>query len=251
MTFWRAPTDNDRPSDLGVWTRYGLDVMTEQVRSVTQGSTEDGAMRIVAKSWISPPVLGWGFETTTIYSLYGEGTLKIQTHATPKGSLPKSLPRVGLEMKIPSQLSRVEWYGRGPGESYRDKKEAGKIGVWSSSIDELNFIYDVPQENGNRSGVRWVTVKDEAGSGIQASLVQLGGNDASEGFDFAVQKYTAKQLEEASHPCDLKDNEYIVFRLDAEHRALGTGSCGPGVLDKYELRPRTFEFEVELKAVTI
>ena len=88
---------------------------------------------------------------------------------------------------------------------------------------------------------------DESGNGLEATLQRVGEDRAQ--FDFAIQKYTAKQLDETSHSCDLEDNEFVVFMVDARHRGLGTGSCGPGALERYDLECNAEEFTVELKPI--
>jgi evolved beta-galactosidase subunit alpha len=67
------------------------------------------------------------------------------------------LPKIGLQMEIPGDMDAVKWYGRGPGENYSDSKEAGRFGVYRKSVDELFTPYIYPQENGNRTDVRWIS----------------------------------------------------------------------------------------------
>ena len=122
LTFWRAPTDNDKSSAANIWRGHGLHMMTQEVRSVKYQHLEDeGSLEIIVKSWIAPPVLAWGFETTTTYTLPSEGLLVIHVHAVPKGTnQPGILPRVGLEMTLPEDRHIAQWFGLGPGQSYRD-----------------------------------------------------------------------------------------------------------------------------------
>ena len=290
LTFWRAPTDNDKSLAARTWQEHGLHMMTQQVRSVKHWHREDNnRFEITVKSWIAPPVLAWGFETTTTYTVLSEGRLVIRVHATSKGiNQPQILPRVGLEMVLPKNCDRAQWLGLGPGQSYRDMKEAGKTGVWEDSVDNLMFNYEMPQDNGNRTETRWVKVTNEKGNGIKATLqrgqtegnatvqkAQVLGSDladqpssplddweivsqASEqlaekrtGFDFALSKYTAAELDRAGHPHELKESEGIVLRIDDEHHGLGSASCGPDTLEKYQLRMRAFDFTVTLEATGV
>lgn len=71
------------------------------------------------------------------------------------------------------------------------------------------------------------------------------------GFDFAVSKYTAADLDQAQHPHELKGSKGVVFRIDDEHHALGSASCGPDTLERYQLKMRTFDFTVTLEATGI
>ena len=287
LTFWRAPTDNDKSFAANTWRGHGLHMMTVEVRSVTYRHHENpGYFELIVKSWIAPPVFAWGFETTTTYRITNQDRLVIQFHAAPKGiNQPDILPRVGLETMLPKDCNIAQWFGLGPGQSYRDMKEAGRIGIWELDVDEMMVNYEMPQENGNRTETRWVKVMNKSGRGIKATLQreQLEGNctpgepkafdsasiesgssavddwelisrvndQQSEkriGFDFTVSKFTAADLDEAGHPHELKERDGIVFRIDDEHHGLGSASCGPDTLKKYQLSMRTFDFAVTLEA---
>ena len=296
LTFWRAPTDNDKPNAANVWRGWGLNHMMHEVRSVKHGINEEsGALEIFVKSWIAPPVLAWGFETRTTYTIHGDGKLLIHVHASPKGSAPGILPRVGFEMLLPEDREYAQWFGLGPGQSYKDMKESGKIGVWKRSLKDMMVNYEMPQENGNRTETRWVKVIDERGIGVKAALQhnqsdstlhskasKAVGNDATKvarpqtppsplqawemvpqphqqdmqtasrpGFDFAVSKYTAADLDQAQHPHELQGSEGVVFRIDDDHHGLGSASCGPDTLDQYQLKMREFNFTVSIEATGI
>ena len=286
LTFWRAPMDNDEPSAARIWRDHGLHMMTQQVRSVRHQHCENsGLLEIIVESWIAPPVLAWGFATTTSYTIPSEGRLEIHVRAVPKGiNQPRILPRVGLEMMLPKIYNVAQWFGLGPGQGYRDMKEACKIGIWECGLDEMMFMYEMPQENGNRTETRWVKVKNKDGAGIKATLHREKGErntisgkattldsgwaeqpsspvddweivhqieapiEKQNAFDFALSEFTARDLDQAQHPYELKGSKGVVLRIDDDHHGLGTASCGPDTLEKYQLKMRTFEFTVTLEA---
>ncbi|KAI9149027.1 hypothetical protein HJFPF1_11072 [Paramyrothecium foliicola] len=257
LTFWRAPTDNDKPQDAAMWRRFGLDCLVEDVVSVecTHMPNVSGGSRIVVFSRVAPPALAWGFVIRTQYDLFINGQLHISTRVVPEGPFPESIPRVGFEMNMPSQACIVRWCGKGPGQSYRDSKMGAKIGVYQLTAREMMTDYEVPQENGNRTLTRWVQVVDQSGCGLQAELCHAEAaaraSGANRGFDFAVQSYTAQQLTEAKHPHELPEPEALILRLDAAHHGLGSGSCGPKTWGENILRTQDFEFEVRLSAISI
>ena len=243
LTFWRAPTDNDRPRDAVMWKNYGLDRMTQQVRSVKHHVNDSGALEIHVESWIAPPVLAWGFQTSTTYTIYGDGDIRIHVRTYPKGDLPDTLPRIGLEMLLPPDRNVAHWFGLGPGQSYRDMKEAAKVGVWRRGVEDMMVPFEMPQENGNRTETRWVKAVNERGIGVKAILYRDSSNKAStphsfeetpgqeastqpqpsssasppftpspqehnrkhqkSGFDFALSTHSALALERAQHPHEL------------------------------------------------
>lgn len=254
LTFWRAPTDNDKGHTSGTWKGYGLDRMTHEVRSIEHQINNSGALEVRVESWVAPPILSWGFQTTTTYTLHSDGKLVIHIHAAPKGGAPNLLPRVGLEMMLPQDRKFAQWFGLGPGPSYRDMKEAGKIGLWKRGIDDMMVICDMPQENGNRTHTRWVKVVNEEGIGLKAELHREGPDQqvsTKTGFDFAISKYTAADLDQAQHPYELVGVDSTVFRIDEDHHGLGTGSCGPDPWEPHKLTMREFNFSVSLEGTGI
>lgn len=247
LTFWRAPTDNDIPEIALYWALFGLDSMQKQVRSVDY-TLVDGILEIIAKSWISPAVLAWGFDTITKYTVSGDGSIKVDVHAEPRGPIPTTLPRFGLEMELSKDTSTVKWYGLGQGETYRDMKQAGKIGVWTSDVDGMITHNAFPQESGNRTDTRWVDLLNSKGTGLRAEMwCQKPFGDGK--FDFNVNRHTAHELEKAKHPYELKASDKVIFRIDGSHHGLGTASCGPPTLDQHSLTTGILDFVVVFNPV--
>jgi evolved beta-galactosidase subunit alpha len=77
--------------------------------------------------------------------------------------------RIGWQMRLPGELDQVRWFGRGPGESYIDSKTATRIGMYEGTVDDLYFPYVYPQDNGNRTDTRWVTLTNAEGVGLLAA----------------------------------------------------------------------------------
>jgi len=132
LDFWRPPTDNDAAWQSGEWKSYGLNAMTSRLRSCITlvASPDSSSVTLVAKHSLAPPILAWSMETTTTYSITAASSktvpssLKIHTHILPTGAHPHTLPRVGLSLQLHSSLSQATWFGRGPRESYHDKKSS-------------------------------------------------------------------------------------------------------------------------------
>ena len=281
LTFWRALTDNDRGGvgQSGEWLWHRLNTLFYSTRSVKHHVTEKGAFEIRVETDIAPPVLNWGFEVITTYVLHPNGTLEIRSKVSPRVSPPKTLPRIGLEMMLPSDRSHAEWFGLGPAQTYKDMKQAGRVGIWKDTADNMNEMFEFPQETGNRTETKWVKITDERGVGIKAvlhnnkshsrpstaeslnhsphspldkwALVGDTLSEASQGpsFDFALSRYTASDLEQAQHPHELKGCDGVVFRIDEDHYGLGSASCGPDTWDQYKLKTRDFDFTVILEPI--
>lgn len=241
LDFYRPITDNDRPHDGETWLYTYLHQTKPHVRSVTWAS-DTNAVTIVVELRIAPPVLEWSIDTTMTYT-FTSHHVSIKVTGKPQGvNAPSTLARIGLTLSLNS-IETVKWFGRGPGESYSDKKLSQRIGTWSSSVDDLYTDYEYPQESGNRTDVRWVELKGASGTGLKASFGEL------EGASFSALHYSTKDIDECTHPYELykKKKEECVIRLDWAHHGLGTGSCGPKTLKEYELRNEAFEYEVLLE----
>jgi beta-galactosidase/evolved beta-galactosidase subunit alpha len=148
------------------------------------------------------------------------------------------LPRIGLQMTVPLALERCTWYGRGPGETYPDSKQANRFGRWTAGVDELYTPYVFPQENGNRSDVRWVALTDRHGAGLLAMGMPT--------LNFSAHRFSTMELENARHTCELQPRDEITLNLDYRQNGLGTASCGPGPWEQYRLKPEEFRFIVRL-----
>lgn len=273
--FWRAPTDNDIGKAAPYWKSYGLHRLSTQLRGVrVDQDTHSGTITLTMRMHIGPVSLGWGWPATTIYRIEQDGSSMtvVMYLDDPVGDAPDYLPRMGFDLVLPTGLNRVSWCGRGPGESYPDKKQGQRVGVWNAdSIAELQTSYEVPQENGNRTDTRWVTVYNESAStllratrmgSVEAELYQrieaseMDARCKSAGddnfFNFTATRQSAEMLEKAQHPQDLVEEDYVLLRLDAAVSGVGTEACGPGPMERHLVRPGKtwFGFTLELPQTT-
>lgn len=237
LNFWRAPIDNDKRNLEAKWRKAGLDRLMHRVDSVQVERVNDGTARVTVKSRIAPPIWGHGFVCEVVYTVHGDGSILLAVHGVPHGGFPV-LPRIGLQMTLPGALNQVKWYGLGPGECYVDSKEAARVGLYACPVDDLYVPYVYPQENGNRTEVRWATFADLRGFGLRVR----GLPD----FNFSAHRYTTQDLEAARHTYELKQRDTITLNVDYKHHGLGSNACGPEPLPQYQLHAEEFRFAVEL-----
>ncbi|GAB4513023.1 MAG: hypothetical protein Kow0047_24540 [Anaerolineae bacterium] len=178
--------------------------------------------------------------TTYTYTVYGNGCIRLDVDTDVQADVP-SLPRVGVRLTLPSWYEQVAWYGRGPHESYEDRKQGAMVGVYEGSIDEQYVPYITPQENGNKTDVRWAAV---AGPDREGVLV-VGAPT----FNFSVHRFSAEDLTRATHTYELKPRDEVFLNLDHAQCGLGNASCGPGVLPQYMLAPGSYHFSLILRAL--
>ncbi|KAI8964517.1 glycoside hydrolase family 2 protein, partial [Daldinia sp. FL1419] len=247
LDFYRALTDNDRGGPHGKeWIEKRVHQTRQHFSSVTTTETESGCV-VVVKGRVAPPAVAWGVDTTTTYTLTSEHC-SIRVQAAPRGNhLPSTFARFGLSFGM-RDIRVVEWFGRGPGESYSDKKRAQQMNTWGMPADALFHHYEFPQDSGNRTDIRWVELRTRWGGEEtfpDCLLRARFGNH--QGASFTVMPYSTYDIDESKHPYELKKkkrDDHIV-RLDWYHHGLGTGSCGPATLPRYQLRTDQ-EFDVEV-----
>ncbi|GAB3056001.1 beta-galactosidase, LacZ type [Virgibacillus ainsalahensis] len=247
LNFWRATTDNDQlgSDEFGStveednWRSNGIHMMQQRINNINyEFSTENESLTITVSAKVAPPGFSWGFDVLYTYNISNDGTVNMRVSGKQTGDVSGTLPRIGLQMNLAKGYDQVDWYGRGPGESYADSKLANRFGVWSKTVKELFTPYVVPQENGNRTDVKWASLTDESGVGLFIS-----GDD----FNFSAHPYTTENLQHARHTTDLVEEDFIVLNLDHHQQGLGSASCGPGVLEKYQLSNDDFDFSMRLK----
>ena len=189
-------------------------------------------------SGASGPITSARFDTEYTYRIYGNGDIVVNTNVVPSGTLPPLLPRIGLTLALPADYETFTWYGRGPHENYADRKQSAPLGRFSGAVDDQLYPYIMPQESGNKTDVTWAAVTDESGAG----LLVLGDR-----VNVNASHYTAMDLTEAKHTYDLERRDEVILNVDHALGGLGNGSCGPGVLEQYQLVPEQTRFQVRLR----
>jgi beta-galactosidase len=238
LDVWRAPIDNERafardPLEV-VWRELGLHRIHHRVDAVELG---DG---LVVSTRVAPAATRLGFDVVYRWTAHGD-VLRLAVEVNPDGDWPCPLPRLGLRMHAPAELTTVDWYGLGPGESYADSRRAARVARFGMSIDELQTPYVFPQENGNRAGVRWIQITNQRGSGLRI--------EGEPTVDVAVRRWSSEALDRARHPNELEPVDRVWINIDKAQQGLGSASCGPGVLPEYRLLAEPSAFSVRFRAV--
>ncbi len=143
----------------------------------------------------------------------------------------RNMIRFGMQLKIPNNYDQVEWFGRGLHENYIDRKRGAKVGFYSARVNNLPHNYLRPQENGNRSDIRWVSFKDDNGYGLEFVKAE------DKMLNFSAWPYSMEDLEKAEHIHELSERDFITVNIDYKQR--GVGGSVPAflqLLDKYKLQ---------------
>ncbi|WP_458232377.1 glycoside hydrolase family 2 TIM barrel-domain containing protein [Roseateles sp. P5_E8] len=167
--FFRAETDNDTlTGTVRQQTPWKLMTSERQVRSVVSRRLPGGGAEVTVDHHLGAGAARFA----TTYTMAGDGSVDVAGLFTPlKSDLPPPV-RVGLWFDIPQTLATVGWYGRGPHESYVDRKTGAAVGLWRGAIAEQNHDYMRPQDTGNKVDVRWLEVSG-GGRGVRVEGKQL------------------------------------------------------------------------------
>jgi len=154
------------------------------------------------------------------------------------------MPRFGMQMTIPGGFEEFNWYGRGPWESYIDRQDASPIGVYRRSVDGLFVDYSRPQENGNLTDVRWITLTNRQGVGLLVVGMPL--------LSVSARHYATADLENAAHTHEMTRRKAITLNLD--HRQMGVGgdnSWGARTHAEFLLTEKSYGYQFRLRPFTV
>ncbi|OUP48619.1 glycoside hydrolase family 2 TIM barrel-domain containing protein [Lachnoclostridium sp. An181] len=165
--------------------------------------------------------------STVSYTIYPSGDVVVK-NSMDVGNGMNQLARYGMRMELPAEYSNVQYYGRGPQESYWDRKYAADIGVYKNTVEGMYQPYIKSQDCGNRTDTRWVTLTNDEGTGLMVSKV------GEVPFEFSALNYTQEDISSVLHPYEVQKSENITLTVDFHQMGLGIG-LGPDKLPEYTL----------------
>ncbi len=242
--FWRAPTDNDfgwdMPRRLGIWRNAAA---KRTVDKVTVNKINSREIQIDVATTL--PTARAKYSTT--YRILGSGDIIINNSFEPANTNLPEMPRFGMKMTLPVEFENIAWYGRGPHENYWDRKTGAAVGVYSGKVIDLYHPYIRPQENGNKTDVRWIALTDSKGTGLLAVGLPLLSISAlpfiDEDFDPGLEK-------RQRHTYHVKKRDLITLKLDYKQMGVG-GDTSWGDLarahQEYRLPVRGYSYSFILR----
>jgi beta-galactosidase len=252
---WRAPIDNDIQAKKQ-WCKAGYDRPTVKVYETSRTGN-----RISSRLSIGAIQVQHILDVESVWTL-GENALQLEITAKRDTALPY-LPRFGLRLFLPTEYSRFEYLGFGPYESYIDKHRASWFGWFVSDVDSEYVDYIKPQEHGSHWGTEELVVYD-AGAADAAYAATVGSGSAADNasghpkgdtsrrlriragapFSFNISRYTQEELGSKAHNYELQDSGAVVLCLDYKMSGVGSGSCGPQLAEKYQLKDGEILFKL-------
>ena len=241
--FWRAPTDNDFGAGLqhkmAVWKQPEM-----KLKALTHAEA-DGIVTV--KAGYEMPGVQAALEIEYAVDNTGAVTIAQSLHATPGAEVPDMF-RFGMRFEMPEAFDRLQYYGRGPGENYADRKSSAFVGLYRQSVDEQFYPYIRPQETGTKSDLRWWHLADIGGRGLTVT------SDAP--FSASALHYSQESLDEGpakrqGHSPEVEKQKCVSVCLDKVQYGLAcVNSWGALPLPEYRVPYADYTFRLKIAPAT-
>ena len=235
--FWRAPTDNDFGA--GLQQKYAV-WKNPKFKLVSLKSEMKDGLAVVSAEYEMPSVSA-GTKLQLTYEINNRGAVKVnQKLVAEKGAKVSNIFRFGMQMVMPKSFENISYYGRGPVENYIDRKWATELGVYNQTVTDQFYAYIRPQENGNKTDIRWWKLLNEAGRGLQFV--------AEAPFSASALHYTIESLDSGwekkqEHSNEVEPADLTNFLIDKVQMGLGcVDSWGAIPREEYMLPYGDYEF---------
>ena len=220
--FWKPENDNQHAANfaerLAVWRDAA------QNRTVKSLRTEAGKNCVKVIAEMQLPV---GADLTVTYSVNDEGKIMVDMDYKPTATEIPLIPKFGMRMRIPADMSDIKYYGRGPWENYPDRKRSAFIGYYKMPLSEFETEYIHPQDNGNRCDVRFLHIGNE-----QSELTIEG----CQPLCIRAWDYGEEDLEQAKHPHEINRGRFVNLNIDLNvHGVGGVDTWGQRTLPQYTI----------------
>lgn len=236
-TIWRAPTDNDRVIKPH-WFNNGFHKAKSKSYLCTVSEITDKYVKIESEMAMVSPYVIPHIKMNTEYIFYAEGGVAVTIDAKRRhGLLP--LPRFGVQFNMAEGSERLKYFGRGPVESYVDKRWASYEGLFETSVTDHFEHYVRPQENMAHTDTKWMQVGSLSGHGITVARVE-------DDFSFNCSHYTPLMLTFTGHDFELNPLKATVVNIDYRHAGIGSASCGPELDNKWKLNDENMVLKFRL-----
>jgi len=242
-SFWRAPTDNDWGNNahrrLNAWRNAA-----DNRRVVSVSRTEEAGLHNIVAKYRLPEVAS---DYTITYTVYPDGKLAVKSDLQGSDDTPEMM-RFGMQLPMEKRFENFAWYGRGPWENYSDRNTSSFMGVWTGKVADQFYPYIRPQENGNKTDVRWASLTDNEGFGLKVYGAQALNVSA---LDVTPDMLDPGMHKHQMHNSDVRHDRYNVYlNVDLAQRGLGgDDSWGRGPHKPYELKDKAYSYSFLIEPI--
>ena len=244
INFWRAPNDNDKGSRmidrLGIWREVS---QAPQIEDVVVTQPEKGKV-VVAVSYQLEAVQS---TQKVIYACMGNGKVRVKSEFTMGTDKLPDMPRFGMRMELPVQFDNLTYLGRGPHENYCDRNRGAFVGLYSGKVADQYFNYVRPQENGYKTDVRWMELRNSNGWGIRISGAPLFGFSA---LHNPIEDFDQVTHDDFLHINDIVKKDGVFVNFDLKQMGVaGDNSWGATPYKEYSVPAQNYSFELVMEPV--
>ncbi|MDN5284508.1 MAG: hypothetical protein JWR38_782 [Mucilaginibacter sp.] len=239
LHLWRAPHQKDDMWANEGWEKNGIKTLAWVADGITATQAAPGKI-VISASLTGTGKQGFTVHHKVIYTILGNGTIKADNEVS--FSDPKVvLARLGVRIFLKKDMDQFSYFGRGPMETYADRKSGFDVGVYSSTVKQQVTPYEKPMENGNHEDIRWAKLTGKDGSALtvkqDGALLQV-----------SAQPHSDEEMEPVEYKIDLPQSKATVLTISAHTLGVGSNSCGPRPLEKYVVyaKPDNFSYELQL-----
>ena len=240
--FWRAPVDNDlgnhMPQRCHIWRHEGSKAELQDIitRLKTHRKVKVSTMLILPAS---------GSTLKIDYSILSNGMIRVDYYFEPGSADLPELPKIGMTLEMPGDYLNMSWFGRGPHESYWDRKTGAAVGYYSGTVWEQYHPYVRPQEFGNKTDVRWMALQNNMGLGLLVTTMQPINMSAWQVQISDIEN--KKQNEPNRHAIDVKPRDLVTLNIDFRQRGVGgDNTWGAPVHEQYKIPAQEYNYSFTL-----
>ena len=244
VNFWRPANDNDKGSGmlgrLGIWREISREIKPAEI---TLEKTSGKKVAVNVNYTFNQ--VDANQEVT--YSVSNDGKIEINSSIKINGEKVPDLPRFGMRWEMPVNFDNLEYYGRGPQENYIDRNRSAFVGIYNSKVADQYFNYVRPQENGNKTGVRWFELRNENGFGLRVT------GDVPIGFSALhnpIEDFDMENMQDYRHTNDIVKHDGVFITTDLNQMGVaGDNSWGARPYKEYSLPARDYEFGFTIEPI--
>jgi beta-galactosidase len=233
--FWRVPTSNDLGNNMHERTHVWKNVQeNRELTSLETKKISDGIYRVEVISQINPNQSQYNVN----YTVKGDGSIDVEVNFSKGAEDLPELPRFGMNLVMPGEFDRVEWFGKGPFETYQDRRSAAMVDVYRGKVIDQHTPYPFPQESGNKTHVRWMKVYNEEGWGIKVAASD------SNLLNTSTYHFTLDDLgNNLTHYYQIPFRNLTEVNIDLKQRGVGgDNSWGNDVHEQYKLLEDNYSY---------
>jgi beta-galactosidase len=214
LNFWRAPTENDfgngNPGRLAIWRTAGKNAVLKDLK---HSASDNGYYLVDVDYWLPDVACHYYIN----YEVNDGGALRVSAFMEPAGKEFTDMPRFGMSFALAEGFENLSWYGRGPHENYIDRNNSAFVGRYNGTVSEQYVPYITPQENGYKTDVRWLSLRNASGGGLMIKGNPLIGFSA---LHYSTEDLT-REKRDGYHITDLKKRAETFVNIDYKQMGVG------------------------------